>query len=106
MNRLIAFSAFVIFAMASGNPASAKDQLAIDGGTPQRLAMIDGAAGHQTGEVGTTKIPSTVSPAPIGHRQPRAIDASMINSARNADVDLQLEDATVDRKISGICRGC
>jgi hypothetical protein len=42
--------------------------------------------------------------APTGHRQPRATDvpASTLLSQRI----LNQEDADVDRKISGICRGC
>jgi hypothetical protein len=39
--------------------------------------------------------------APIGHRQPRAIDVP----ASTAPI-LDREDAQVDRKISGVCRGC
>lgn len=47
---------------------------------------------------------STVWLAPIGHRQPRATDipASTSLGLRN----FALEDAIVDRKINGICRGC
>jgi hypothetical protein len=41
-------------------------------------------------------------PAPVGHRQPRAIDIPASASHQNLDP----EDANVDRKISGICRGC
>jgi hypothetical protein len=39
--------------------------------------------------------------APIGHRQPRAIDVP----ASTPQI-LDQEDAEVDRKISGVCRGC
>jgi len=39
--------------------------------------------------------------APIGHRQPRAI-----NVPASAPQILDQEDAEVDRKISGVCRGC
>jgi hypothetical protein len=41
-------------------------------------------------------------PAPVGHRQPRAIDIPASASHQNLDP----EDANVDRKISGICQGC
>ena len=42
--------------------------------------------------------------APIGHHQPRAADVSASTSAPPPTLDE--EDADVDRKISGICRGC
>ena len=42
--------------------------------------------------------------APVGHRQPRPADVPTSTSASH-DV-LDQEDAVVDRKISGICRGC
>jgi len=40
--------------------------------------------------------------APVGHRQPRVIDIPASASPQNIDP----EDAAVDRKIRGICRGC
>jgi hypothetical protein len=43
-------------------------------------------------------------PAPIGHRQPRAADLPPSISA--AQPALDPEDAEVDRKIRGVCRGC
>jgi len=39
--------------------------------------------------------------APVGHRQPRAADAPA-----SANVHIDPEDAIVDRKIRGVCRGC
>jgi hypothetical protein len=42
--------------------------------------------------------------APIGHRQPRAADVPTSSSVSQSFLDQ--EDAIVDRKISGICRGC
>jgi hypothetical protein len=42
--------------------------------------------------------------APVGHRQPRSADAPASTSASQYVVDQ--EDANVDRKISGVCRGC
>ncbi|WP_234684892.1 hypothetical protein [Bradyrhizobium monzae] len=54
------------------------------------------AAGKET----TTK-PWT---APIGHRQPHA--AGIPATAMGSLDFLDQEDANVDRKISGICRGC
>ncbi|UFX47817.1 hypothetical protein HAP47_0014600 [Bradyrhizobium sp. 41S5] len=42
--------------------------------------------------------------APLGHRQPRAADIPAAASASQQIIDQ--EDATVDRKIKSICRGC
>ena len=42
--------------------------------------------------------------APVGHRQPRAADVSTSTSASQPTLDQ--EDASVDRKISNVCRGC
>jgi hypothetical protein len=42
--------------------------------------------------------------APVGHRQPRAIDIPASTAASQQIIDQ--EDANVDRKIKGICRGC
>jgi hypothetical protein len=42
--------------------------------------------------------------APVGHRQPRAADVPASTSASQYVVDQ--EGANVDRKISGVCRGC
>jgi hypothetical protein len=41
-------------------------------------------------------------PAPVGHRQPRVIDIPASASQQIIDQ----EDANVDRKIRGVCRGC
>lgn len=42
--------------------------------------------------------------APVGHRQPRAADIPAATSLSQQMFDQ--EDAIVDRKIRGICRGC
>jgi hypothetical protein len=42
--------------------------------------------------------------APVGHRQPRAVDIPASTSASQQIIDP--EDANVDRKIKGVCRGC
>ena len=49
---------------------------------------------------------STVWPAPVGHHQPRVTDIPSSVSTRNTLLSLDQEDASVDRKIGGICRGC
>jgi hypothetical protein len=42
--------------------------------------------------------------APVGHRQPRVIDVPVLSSA--SQDFFEQEDVNVDRRISGICRGC
>ncbi|WP_420965057.1 hypothetical protein [Bradyrhizobium sp. B120] len=42
--------------------------------------------------------------APVGHRQPRAADIPAAAASSQQIIDQ--EDAIVDRKIKGICRGC
>lgn len=42
--------------------------------------------------------------APVGHRQPHAADLPASISASQQIIDQ--EEALVDRKIRGICRGC
>ncbi|MHC2252405.1 hypothetical protein ACVILK_002097 [Bradyrhizobium embrapense] len=42
--------------------------------------------------------------APVGHRQPRAADLPAATASPQQIIDP--EDAIVDRKIKGICRGC
>jgi hypothetical protein len=49
----------------------------------------------------TTTIPWS---APVGHRQPRLADIPASTSASQQIIDR--EDAIVDQKIKGICRGC
>jgi hypothetical protein len=41
--------------------------------------------------------------APVGHRQPNASDVPSTSETQHF---LDQEDAIVDRRISGICRGC
>jgi hypothetical protein len=48
---------------------------------------------------------STIPQAPIGHRQPRA-DQVPSEKKTNLNDALDKENATLDRKIKGICRGC
>lgn len=42
--------------------------------------------------------------APVGHRQPRAADLPASIAAHQSITDP--EDARVDQKIKGVCRGC
>jgi hypothetical protein len=56
--------------------------------------------------ISTRSAQTTVWPAPVGHRQPRLADVPSSAAAPNALLSLDQEDASVDRKIGGICRGC
>jgi hypothetical protein len=56
--------------------------------------------------ISTRSAQTTVWPAPVGHRQPRLSDVVSSAATPNALLSLDQEDASVDRKISGICRGC
>ena len=48
-----------------------------------------------------------VPPAPVGHRQPRAADVPDQKGAFSDPNDpLARENALLDKKLKGICRGC
>lgn len=82
------------------------------------VLLLSGAAVAQTPSTGTgsrtgagtsnPSVPPALAPdqrvigtAPVGHRQPRAVSS---NSSAYDKIDP--EDAELDRKIKGICRGC
>jgi hypothetical protein len=47
--------------------------------------------------------------APVGHRQPQAVDVQAIDvtsSISSIDQALVQENARIDRLIQGVCRGC
>jgi hypothetical protein len=44
--------------------------------------------------------------APVGHRQPRADQVPSEKNLMNPNDRLNQENAALDRKIKGICRGC
>ena len=73
---------------------------------PLVLASTIGAASAQSFHPSVAGKETTTRPwtAPVGHRQPHAAD---IPATTMGPLDfLDQEDANVDRKISGICRGC
>ena len=49
---------------------------------------------------------STIPEAPIGHRQPRADQVPPEKNLINPNDLLAKENATLDRKMKSICRGC
>jgi len=44
--------------------------------------------------------------APVGHRQPRAADVPDEKNLGNPNDFLAKENATLDKKLKSICRGC
>jgi hypothetical protein len=70
------------------------------------IASTMGAASAQSFHPSMPGKETTTRPwtAPVGHRQPSASDVPAAASA--AQDILDQEDAIVDRKIRGICRGC
>ena len=79
------------------------------------LALISApGAIAQSGSKGTSvgsTINGTVPEAPVGHRQPRASDVpnetSDVPNEKNSTIDLLAkENAMLEKKIKGICRGC
>ena len=78
--------------------------------TTALLIMIGSPASiAQTGSGGgsSTAVKSQPTPqAPIGHRQPRASDVPQEKNLNDPTDLLSKENAILDRKIKGICRGC
>jgi hypothetical protein len=59
---------------------------------------------HQAVAYASNETASRPWSAPVGHRQPRVADIPASISASQQIIDQ--EDADVDRKIKGVCRGC
>jgi hypothetical protein len=86
--------------------------------TSVAVVLIAGLAGISSVSAQSGAIPSpnlttpppqgqTFPQAPVGHRQPRAGDIpSERNQSENSQAAVDREDAALDRKIKGICRGC
>jgi hypothetical protein len=53
----------------------------------------------------TEQIATLVRPAPIGHRQPRAVDILQITQPSPDELEQRKLDEEIDRKLI-ICRGC
>jgi hypothetical protein len=69
------------------------------------LAMAGSAAIAQTG-TGSSSDKQGPWPAPVGHRQPRADQVPSEKDLSNPNNPTNREDATLDKKIKSICRGC
>ena len=77
--------------------------------TAALLVLMGGpAAIAQTGNSGgsSTAVKNQLPQAPIGHRQPRASDVPSEKNLNDPNDLLSKENAILDRKIKGICRGC
>jgi len=70
-------------------------------GSPAAIAQT-GTGGGSSTTVKDRPIPQ----APIGHRQPRASDVPQEKNLNDPNDLLSKENAILDRKIKGICRGC
>jgi hypothetical protein len=56
---------------------------------------------HDAGTYAMNETATRPWSAPVGHRQPRATDVPV-----SATAHIDPEDAMVDRRIRGVCRGC
>jgi hypothetical protein len=84
-----------------GSPPSRQPQQVVVGrGTAAAMAFAPSFRPAIAGKETTTR-PWT---APVGHRQPHA--ARVPTSTSGSQNVLDQEDVNVDRKISGVCRGC
>jgi hypothetical protein len=81
-------------------PPRRREEVVVGRGTADAMALAPSFRPSMA-EKETTTRPWT---APVGHRQPRAADVPTSTSVSQYVLDQ--EDANVDRKISGICRGC
>jgi hypothetical protein len=81
-------------------PPRRREEVVVGRGTADAMALAPSFRPSMAGKETTTR-PWT---APVGHRQPRAADVPTSTSVSQYVLDQ--EDANVDRKISGICRGC
>ena len=78
------------------------------------VVLIGAPAGFaQSGGGSSTAVKSSgggggggVLPAPVGHRQPRAGDVPDEKNLSNPTDFLAKENATLDKKLKSICRGC
>jgi len=77
-----------------------REQAMAGRGTADAMASAPSFRPSMAGKETTTRPWS----APVGHRQPRAADVPTSTSV--SQYVLGQEDANVDRKISGVCRGC
>ena len=90
----------VIEAPALAQAVSHEPGAVVGRGTAEAMASLPFPGSSMVGKETTTRPWS----APVGHRQPRAADVPP--STPVTEQIFEREDAAVDRKIRGICRGC
>ena len=109
MIKFKVLAALTILSPAIANPAFAQAVIQEPGAYAKNYPTADlgvGSSRSSRGAIGTANAATTVWPAPVGHRQPRAVDIPPSTSAGNASLSFAREDAVVDRKINSVCRGC
>jgi hypothetical protein len=77
--------------------------------TTMVLTLLSGgtaAVAQNQGAGSSGAASSTIPQAPIGHRQPRAEQVPSEKNQPNPNDLLAKENAILDRKMKGICRGC
>ena len=96
----------VAFSMLAVSPGVAQHVKAetSNGEKVEMAGLATTAPRSSNAAVRTVNANSTVWLAPIGHRQPRVTD--ILVSTSTDSFNFAQEDANVDRKINGICRGC
>jgi hypothetical protein len=70
---------------------------------PAAMAQTGSGAGGSSGAANQSR---QNPDAPVGHRQPRADQIPSEKNGINPNDPLSKENAALDRKIKGICRGC
>ena len=109
MVKIKHLAAIAILSTVIANPVLAKPVIQEPSAYAKNYPTADIGIGSQRSSraaISTSSAQTTVWPAPVGHRQPRLADVPSSAAMPNALLSLDQEDASVDRKISGICRGC
>jgi hypothetical protein len=83
-----------------GSAPQRREEVVIGHETADAMALAPSFHPSAVGKETTTRPWS----APAGHRQPRVAD--VLTPASASQYVLDREDANVDRKIGGVCRGC
>jgi hypothetical protein len=109
MIRLKLLAATAILSSVFANPVLAQAPIQEPGVYAKNFSNADldiGSLPSSHEAIATANAKTTVWPAPVGHRQPRAADIPSLGSGRKASLRLDQEDVAVDRKINSVCRGC
>ena len=101
---LAALATFSMLASSPGVAQQGEAKTNANGRKDEMASLATTAPRSSNVAVRTVNANSTVWLAPIGHRQPRATDIPVSTSTDS--FNFAQEDASVDRKINGICRGC